>query len=49
MTTYKKRTPAGKIVTCTKAEYDQWLDEMMESLMKKVVNNIDVFKRLADR
>jgi len=31
------------------AEYKKFLDEKMKSLFKKIDENIDIFKRLADR
>lgn len=33
----------------TEAEYKKFLDEKMKSLNEKIMKNIDVFKRLADR
>jgi hypothetical protein len=38
-----------KMGFATEAEYKKFLDEKMKSLNEKIMANIDVFKRLADR
>jgi hypothetical protein len=38
-----------KMGFATEAEYKKFLDDKMKILMEKIEENIDVFKRLADR